>query len=224
MTQIMATTFLQNMVNKMNYDKELEKLINNLDYTPKLLLHSCCAPCSSAVLERLMKYFDISILYYNPNIAPYEEYLKRKEEQIRLITSLKSPNKLDIIDADYNNDIFIKLSKGHESDPERGARCYLCYKERLTYTKEKAEALGYDYFGTTLTLSPYKVSAWINEIGLNLENEKVKFLISDFKKQHGYKRSIELSKQYNLYRQNYCGCTFSQNNSLKEITKIEKNN
>lgn len=194
----------------MNYDIEMKKLIDSLDHVPTLLLHSCCAPCSSAVLERLKNHFHITILYYNPNIEPYEEYLKRKKEEQEFIKKIQSPYKLDMIDADYNNDLFKSLTEGHENDLERGPRCYICYKERLRYTKEKASVLGYEYFGTTLTISPYKLSNWINEIGLELQDDKVKFLIADFKKNDGYKRSLELSKIYSLYRQDYCGCIYSR--------------
>lgn len=194
----------------MNYDKEMLKLIDNLDHVPSLLLHTCCAPCSSAVITRLMEYFDITVIYYNPNIEPYEEYLKRKEEQIRFLKEIKSPNKLDIIDADYDNKRYHELVKNNEKDPERGPRCYICYRQRIEYTYKKAKNLGYEYFGTTLSVSPYKVSSWINEIGLSLQDENTKFLVSDFKKQNGYKRSIELSKEYNLYRQDYCGCIYSK--------------
>ncbi|HBA37609.1 MAG TPA: hypothetical protein DCY94_02705, partial [Firmicutes bacterium] len=183
---------------------------------PSLLLHSCCAPCSSSVIERLSDYFDITIIYYNPNIEPYDEYLKRKEEQIKLLSEIESKNKLDFFDEDYDARPFEKLSLGHESDPERGARCYLCYEERLRHTFLKASELGYEYFGTTLSISPYKVSSWINKIGLSLESDSTKFLISDFKKKDGYKRSIELSNRYNLYRQNYCGCKFSKENNKSE--------
>lgn len=201
----------------MNYDKEMTNLINDLTHTPSLLLHSCCAPCSSAVLERLMPYFDITILYYNPNIEPFEEYTRRKKEETDFISKLKSPNKLTIIDCDYNHEAFVKLSLNHEFDKERGPRCYLCYKERLSYTFKKAKQLGYEYFGTTLSVSPYKVANWINEIGLSLQTEDVKFLVSDFKKQNGYKRSIELSKKYNLYRQDYCGCKYSKKEAEEYI-------
>lgn len=196
----------------MDYNKEMEKIIENLDHVPSLLLHSCCAPCSSAVLERLMEHFDITILYYNPNIEPYEEYLKRKYEEKRFISELKSPNKLDMVDADYNNEVFKALTQGHENDEERGPRCYICYRERLRYTYEKARELGYEYFGTTLSVSPYKSSKWLNEIGLELETSEVKYLVSDFKKKNGYKRSIELSTKYGLYRQDYCGCVYSIRN------------
>lgn len=200
----------------MDYNREMEKIIEALDYTPSLLLHSCCAPCSSAVLERLIEHFDITVLYYNPNIEPYEEYLKRKEEEKKFLSTIKSPNKLTMLDADYNNDVFKSITKGHESDPERGARCYLCYKERLRYTFEKAKENNFDYFGTTLSVSPYKSSKWLNQIGLELETDKTKFLVADFKKKDGYKRSIELSKKYGLYRQDYCGCIYSKKESTKE--------
>lgn len=200
----------------MDYNREMEKIIESLDHTPSLLLHSCCAPCSSAVLERLMDHFDITILYYNPNIEPYEEYLKRKDEEKEFISKLKSHNKLEMIDADYDNEVFKTLARGHEDDPERGPRCYLCYKERLSYTFKKAERNNFEFFGTTLSVSPYKSSRWLNEIGLELETEKTKFLPADFKKKNGYKRSIELSKEYELYRQDYCGCIYSRRKSKVE--------
>lgn len=195
----------------MNYDNEMMKIINNLDYTPNLLLHSCCAPCSSACITRLKDYFNITIIYYNPNIEPYEEYEKRKQEQKRLIKLIDSKNKIDIIDCDYDNDIYHKITKGHEMDKEKGPRCYICYKQRLEYTAKKAKELNFDYFTTTLSVSPYKISRWINEIGLDLMKEyNIKFLPADFKKKNGYKLSIELSNKYNLYRQNYCGCIYSK--------------
>lgn len=192
----------------MNYDKEMDKLISSFTHKPTLLLHACCAPCSSSVIERLAPHFDITILYYNPNIEPYEEYLKRKNELNEFLKVFN--DKIKVIDADYDNDEYHKLVSGLEDTPERGPRCYLCYEKRLTYTYKKAKNENFEYFGTTLTLSPYKVSSWINEIGLKLEDENTKFLISDFKKQNGYKRSIELSKIYNLYRQDYCGCVYSR--------------
>ncbi len=203
----------------MNYDNEMERIISKLTFTPKLLLHSCCAPCSSEAIERLKDYFDITIIYYNPNIEPYEEYAKRKEEQIKFLDKITSPNKLDFIDVDYDNAPFQKLSKNHEADPERGKRCFLCYKERLTYVFNRARELGYDYFGTTLTISPYKVSSWINEIGYSLEDDKTHFLPADFKKNDGYKRSIEYSKKYGLYRQDYCGCKFSLIEHEKKVLR-----
>lgn len=199
------------METKINYDKILQELIKTLDYTPKVLLHSCCAPCSSAVISYLTKYFDVTIYYYNPNIEPYEEYLKRKEEEIRFIKEFPNINKLDIIDCDYDNDLFRSMAKGLESVPEGGVRCHKCYYMRLLSTANKAKDLGYDYFATTLTVSPYKNSQVLNKIGKSIEDQVgIKYLYSDFKKNNGYKKSIELSKEYNLYRQNYCGCIFSK--------------
>ena len=198
----------------MNYNNTMLDIIkkeqesNNI---PSILLHSCCAPCSSHVIDTLTKYFNITILYYNPNIEPYEEYLKRKEEEIRFIKEYKNINKLDIIDCDYDNDSYHKLVKGLENAPERGERCFKCYNLRLEYTAKKAKELDYDYFGTTLTVSPYKNSNKLNEIGEELsEKYNIKYLYSDFKKNNGYKHSIELSKIYNLYRQDYCGCIYSK--------------
>lgn len=191
-------------------EEELKGIINS-NACPKLLLHSCCAPCSSYVIEYLSKYFHITIFYYNPNISPKEEYLKRKEEQIRLIDQMSCFNNVDIIDCDYDNDIYEREIRGLENEPERGCRCNICFKLRLEKTAEKAFILNYDYFGTTLTVSPYKNSSLINKIGLELQDSyNVKYLVSDFKKKNGYKRSIELSKVYNLYRQNYCGCKYSK--------------
>ena len=196
----------------MNYQKVMEEIIkNNNGEIKSILLHSCCAPCSSHVIDTLTKYFDITILYYNPNIEPYEEYERRKEEEIRFIREYPNVNKLDIIDCDYDNDKFINMSKGLENEPERGARCIKCYYLRMDYTAKKAKELGYDYFGTTLTVSPYKDSNKLNEIGESLEKKyNIKYLYSDFKKNNGYKHSIELSKEYNLYRQDYCGCKYSK--------------
>ena len=202
----------------MNYQKELDKIISNLDYTPNLLLHTCCAPCSSAVIEYLTNYFNITVFYYNPNISPLEEYEKRKKEQIKFINEFKSKNKLNIIDCDYDEEAFKCIAKGLENEPEGGKRCHKCYNLRLEKTALKAKELGYDYFGTTLTVSPYKNSQVLNEIGRILEEKhNIKYLYSDFKKKEGYKRSIELSKKYNLYRQNYCGCIYSK----KEREKYE---
>ena len=196
----------------MNYQKVMEEIIkNNNGEIKSILLHSCCAPCSSHVIDTLTKYFNITILYYNPNIEPYEEYERRKEEEIRFIREYPNVNKLDIIDCDYDNDKFISMSKGLENEPERGARCIKCYYLRMDYTAKKAKELDYDYFGTTLTVSPYKDSNKLNEIGESLEKKyNVNYLYSDFKKNNGYKHSIELSKEYNLYRQDYCGCKYSK--------------
>lgn len=189
----------------MNYQFELDKIIQSLDYRPKLLMHSCCAPCSSYCITYLKDYFDITILYYNPNIEPVEEYLKRKEEQKRLCEILG----VNIMDCDYDNEAFRNMVKGLENEKEGGLRCFSCYELRLRKTAELAK--GFDYFTTTLTVSPYKNSNKINEIGLKLEKiYGVKYLVSDFKKKEGYKKSIELSKKYNLYRQNFCGCVYSK--------------
>ena len=206
----------------MNYQKVLDEIINNLDYVPNLLLHTCCAPCSSAVIEYLANYFNITVYYYNPNISPEEEYLKRKEEQIRFLNTFKSPNKLDMIDADYNYNDFLDTIKGLENELEGGKRCFKCYNLRLEKTAIKAKELGYDYFGTTLTVSPYKNSNKLNEIGSILEKKyDIKYLYSDFKKKEGYKRSIELSKKYNLYRQDYCGCIYSKMERDKKVGELK---
>lgn len=193
---------------KENYAKKSEELISTLDYKPKLLLHSCCAPCSSYVISFLKDYFDITILYYNPNIYPFEEYLKRKEEQIRFI---KNFDNVKFMDCDYDNDRYNVLIKGLENEPERGSRCTVCFELRLRNTAIKGKENGFQYFGTTLTVSPYKNSYLINKIGLELENEYgIKWLVSDFKKNDGYKKSILYSKEFNLYRQDYCGCIYSK--------------
>ena len=174
----------------------------------KLLLHSCCAPWSSACLERLKDHFSITVLYYNPNIGSEEEYQKRKAEQIRL---LKETGWAEILDCDYDKGAFDEMVKGYENEPERGKRCYLCYKLRLEKTGKTAKEKGFDYFATTLTLSPLKNTAWLNEIGEEVAGRYgVNYLFSDFKKKGGYLRSIELSKEYGLYRQDFCGCEFSK--------------
>ena len=197
-----------------NYSIELQKMIQNLKSTPTLLLHSCCAPCSSYVLNYLSKHFKITVLYYNPNISPKEEYEKRKQEQIRLIQEMPFENKVDIMDCDYDNDQFETLVKGLEEEREGGSRCFRCYRLRLEKTALLASQNHYDYFGTTLTVSPYKNSQKLNEIGYDLEQiYHIPYLYSDFKKKEGYKKSIEFSKIYHLYRQNYCGCVYSKKQS-----------
>lgn len=191
-----------------NYANKLKEIIDKLDYKPKLLLHSCCAPCSSYVITYLYDYFDITILYYNPNIHPYEEYKKRKDEQIRLISNF---NGVKIIDCDYDNDIYNEVIKGLENEPERGSRCTKCFYLRLNKTGEIAKKNDFEYFGTTLTVSPYKNAKLLNEIGEDISKKyDIKWLYSDFKKNDGYKKSIELSKKYDLYRQDYCGCIYSK--------------
>lgn len=197
----------------MNYHNEMLEIINNLDYRPKLLLHSCCGPCSTTVLSFLESFFDIIVYYYNPNIEPVEEYEKRKNEQIRFIKEFNNPS-ITFLEGLYENDKFRECSKGLESELEGGARCVSCFKLRLEETALKAKELNCDYFGTTLTVSPHKNSKIINEIGKHLEEKyKIKFLYSDFKKKDGYKKSIILSKEYNLYRQDYCGCLFGRRNN-----------
>ena len=198
----------------MNFSKMLDKELELISENRKkvsLLLHSCCAPCSSYVISYLNKYFDITVLYYNPNIYPYEEYLKRKNEQIRLINEMEHVNNLSIIDCDYDNDKYERLIKGLENEKEGGSRCHICYKLRLEKTAMMASDGNYDYFSTTLTVSPYKNSKILNEIGESLAVKyNIKWLYSDFKKKDGYKKSVELSKKYNLYRQDYCGCIYSK--------------
>lgn len=205
----------------MNYQKEQDKQIINIKeqgILPKLLLHSCCAPCSSYVLEYLSEYFDITIYYYNPNISPKEEFDKRIEEQKRLISELPVKNKISFISGNYENDKYEELIKGLEEQPEGGSRCHLCYKLRLEETAKLAKDKGFDYFTTTLSISPYKNSKVLNEIGEELgKTYEINYLYADFKKKDGYKRSIELSKIYGLYRQDYCGCKYSKR--LKEKAK-----
>lgn len=193
---------------KTNFDEKMQEIARATKNRRKLLLHSCCAPCSSACLERIAEDFQVTVLYYNPNIDDEGEYAKRKAEQIRF---LKETGYADIIDCAHEKERFEEMSRGLEEEPERGKRCYLCYELRLKKTAEVAKERGYDYFCTTLTLSPHKNADWLNEIGYRLEKEVgVAYLPSDFKKRGGYLRSIELSKEYNLYRQDYCGCKFSK--------------
>lgn len=205
-------------MNKINYQKELDKIIDSLDgRVPTLLLHSCCAPCSSYTLEYLSNYFDITVYYYNPNISPKAEFDKRFAEQKRLIASLSAKHKIKLIEGDYNYSDFSEIAKGFENVKEGGERCFRCYKLRLEKSAHLAKEQGFDYFCTTLSISPLKNSQKINEIGLEVaEKYGVKWLPSDFKKKEGYKRSIELSREYNLYRQNFCGCVFSKKENNNE--------
>ncbi|OOM80399.1 epoxyqueuosine reductase QueH [Clostridium sp. BL-8] len=203
------------MTNKINYQKELDLLIENLvndKKVPRLLLHSCCAPCSSYVLEYLSKYFKITIFFYNPNIYPLDEYSRRVVEQKRFISELKVEHEIDFIEGKYDTENFYEISKGLENEREGGTRCFKCYELRLEEAAAIAKDKGYDYFTTTLSISPHKNAQKLNEIGQKLSTEyNIKYLYSDFKKKEGYKRSIELSNEYNLYRQDYCGCVFSKN-------------
>lgn len=193
----------------MNYEIEMNKQLQKIPLGTKLLLHACCAPCSSAVLERLGNIFEITIYYYNPNITDKEEYQKRINEIQKFIEKFPTKYKISLIEGCYEPEKFFSIAKGLEEEKERGKRCYLCYKLRLEETAKLAEYLHFPYFATTLTLSPYKNSNWLNEIGQNLKYNTT-YLYSDFKKNNGYKKSIELSKEYNLYRQNYCGCIYSK--------------
>lgn len=198
-----------------NYQKDLEKIIENNvknDIVPTLMLHVCCAPCSSYCLEYLSEYFKITVFYYNPNIYPTDEYSHRVSEVKRLISEMTFINPVSFIEGDFNPDDFYSAVKGYEKCREAGDRCFICYRQRLLETAKKAKELNFDYFTTTLSISPLKNAEKINEIGEAIEKEiGVKHLPSDFKKKNGYKRSIELSREHNLYRQNYCGCVFSVN-------------
>ena len=207
----------------MNYDVEMGKQMAKLHEGDELLLHACCAPCSSAVLERLANFFKITIFYYNPNITNKDEYDKRVLEVKKFISEFKTKYPISFIEGRYDPDSFFAISKGLENEPERGKRCYKCYKLRLEESARVASSLGYRNFCTTLTLSPYKNSNWLNEIGSELDKKyESNYLYSDFKKKNGYKRSIELSHEYNLYRQDYCGCIFSLREKLeKEQSKKE---
>lgn len=201
-------------MNKMNYQKILDKEIEDIckrQIIPSLLLHSCCAPCSSYVLEYLSMYFSITVLYYNPNIFPKEEYEYRISEQQKLINALPAKNRISFIKTEYEPDKFYEIAKGYENDEEGGERCFKCYELRLREAAEYAIKGKFDYFTTTLSISPMKNADKLNEIGRKISEEcGVAYLYSDFKKRNGYKRSIELSKEYELYRQNYCGCVYSK--------------
>ncbi len=201
-------------MNRRNYQKELEQIIHicqKEEKTPRLLLHSCCAPCSSYVLEYLSSYFSITVFYYNPNIYPPEEITKRAAEQKRLISQLPAVHPITYLEGSYDPQSYYQAIKGHEQDREGGERCFLCYHLRLKEAAKLARSEGYDYFTTTLSISPLKNADKLNEIGEELAKEYgVAYLSSDFKKKNGYQRSIELSREYELYRQDYCGCVFSQ--------------
>lgn len=201
-------------MNKTNYQLVLNETLSGIVKSgkrPRLLLHACCAPCSSYVLEYLSEYFDITLYFYNPNIAPESEYAFRAEELRRLITEMPLAGDVNLVIADYNSDEFYNSVNGYEDLPEGGGRCRICYRLRLERAADYANKNGYDYFTTTLTISPYKNSEWLNEIGAELSEEYgVEYLFSDFKKRNGYKRSCELSEKYGLYRQDYCGCEYSK--------------
>lgn len=193
----------------LEFQKNMDKLIAGLSgKTPSLLLHSCCAPCSSYVLEYLSQYFQITVFFYNPNIHPEEEYRKRLENQKKLLLSASYQNSVSLIEGKYDPERFFACVKGLEQLPEGAERCRKCFELRLRETAEKAKKRGFEYFATTLTVSPHKSAVVINEIGKEVGGQS--YIESDFKKREGYKRSIILSKEYGLYRQNYCGCVFSK--------------
>ncbi len=196
-------------MNKRNLQKELDSIIAAADRRPKLLLHVCCAPCSSYCLEYLNEYFDITVFFANSNIDDREEYVKRRDEEIRLISQMCP--EVGFAEGRYDPDYFRQLVKGHENDPERGDRCSICFAMRLNEAAEYAAGNGFDYFTTTLSISPLKDEQKLCSIGEKAaERYGTVYLPGDFKKKGGYQRSIELSKKYGLYRQNYCGCSYSK--------------
>ncbi len=205
-----------------NYQKQLEKTIiyhQSQDEVPTLLLHSCCAPCSSYVLEYLSEYFAITVFYYNPNIYPDEEYWKRVKEQQEFIARFPAQYQIKFIEGEFEKERFYELAQGLENVPEGGERCFKCYELRLREAAILAKEQGMDYFTTTLSISPLKNATKLNEIGKQLEDEYgVSYLYSDFKKKNGYKRSVELSHEYGMYRQDYCGCVYSKQSAMKRHT------
>ncbi len=212
-------------MNKQNYQKELDRLLEGIEKegrTPRLFLHSCCAPCSSYVLEYLSRYFEITVFFYNPNISPAEEYEKRVEEIRRMIGEMEFVHPVKLVEGEYDPQVFFRMAKGMEHIPEGGERCFGCYRLRMEEAARLAKEGSYDYFTTTLSISPLKNAQKINEIGEELSQiYQVPHLPSDFKKKNGYKRSIELSGKYGLYRQDYCGCVFSKRE--REENKMQKN-
>lgn len=209
-----------------NYTKELERLIQKLQQegkVPRLLLHACCAPCSSAVLEYLSQYFAITLLYYNPNIAPLEEYQKREAELRRLVSQMKFTHPVELLPCQYDGQAFVQAARGLEGDPEGGKRCEACFRLRLRYAAQEAARLRFDYYTTTLSISPMKNAPLLNQLGEEIGREfGVAHLPSDFKKKDGYKRSVQLSKEYDLYRQDYCGCAFSKAQRQREKEEREE--
>lgn len=230
-----SDSFKTNVNYHLLMEKEIEK-IKKSGTKPALLLHSCCAPCSSHVLSVLQKIFNITILFYNPNIYPEEEYVLRKAELIKLIDILNAEmlskeknnafedpvfheTEITLADTPYNPEEFYEIVQEYQNAPEGGSRCYICYTLRLEKTAKFAKENNFDYFCSTLTVSPYKNAYWLNEAGrLMMEKYDIKYLFSDFKKNDGYKHSIELSEKYGLYRQHYCGCEYS----FKSLEKISK--
>ena len=208
-------------MNKRNYQRELDQLLEHTqkeEKVPRLFLHSCCAPCSSYVLEYLSQYFEITVFFYNPNISLEEEYRKRVAEIQRLVAEMSFTHPVRIMEGTYDPQIFYEMARGLERVPEGGERCFKCYRLRMEEAAKLAKEGNYDYFTTTLSISPLKNAEKINEIGEALaEIYGVKHLPSDFKKKNGYKRSVELSALYGLYRQNYCGCVFSKRDAEERL-------
>lgn len=206
---------------KQDYQKTLDTIIEDIikrDTPPTLLLHSCCGPCSSYVLEYLTQYFSISVLYYNPNIYPVNEYLRRLGAQKEIIEKLPTKHTVSLIDGEYEEERYYSAVKGFENEPEGGERCEKCFVLRMEKAAKTAKEKGFDYFTTTLSVSPHKNAQTLNNIGFSLEEKYgVKYLPANFKKRNGYQRSIELSRRYGLYRQSYCGCVFSTDNSGRAL-------
>ena len=218
--QYVCCFYLQRIMNKINYQKEFEKIVDRLQRDgeiPSLLLHSCCAPCSSYCIETLAEYFYVTVFYYNPNIYPDEEYYHRVKEQQRFIKEFPTRYPVKFIEGDFEKNRFYEdVAKGLEHEPEKGKRCLKCYDLRLRETAKRALLESMDYFCTTLSISPMKDSQVLNQIGLAIAKEEgIPYLVSDFKKNNGYLRSCEISKEYDMYRQNYCGCVYSYNESLQ---------
>lgn len=213
---------------KENYHLKMQEMIKEYCSdvkVPKLLLHSCCAPCSSYCLELLSQYFEVTVFYYNPNIFPPEEYTMRVAEQERFVQSFPAKHKISFVEGTYDTEKFYAMVKGMETLKEGGERCFACYELRLRESAEYAKAHGFDFFTTTLSISPLKNAQKLNEIGKKLETEYgIKYLYSDFKKQNGYKRSTEISNEYDMYRQYYCGCVYSKKQRDEEIAAKELEN
>ncbi len=213
-------------MNKQNFHAKMLKLIEqhcSEKDVPSLLLHSCCAPCSSYCLEVLSQYFNVTVFYYNPNIYPPEEYSMRVVEQERFINEFPAKHPIRFVEGNYDTAKFYEMAKGMEDIKEGGERCFACYELRLSETVEYAKEHGFDFFTTTLSISPLKNAEKLNEIGKKLEEEyEVKYLFSDFKKQNGYKRSTEISNEYEMYRQYYCGCVYSKKQRDDEIAARER--